>query len=222
MAETRKQRKLHFDCEDNIRQRFTVSSTPIKSDESESPPSSTGSYEKMLEVTETSEDLRGLILNMEDLSEDVYEMKQNFVEQNIKLEQFLVSIDSKLSNIKRPAVEEEESGFERCDSFVFRGQNSKGTSTLEAVASDSDSDEDSDYPDVMNISRSLNSIMGNVSHPNGSLMQEVDTIEGKLEKFQTFLQEQRSEIARLELMKDALLLQNEDLAILADTPTPKT
>ena len=208
MAETRKQRKLHFDCEDNIRQRFTVSSTPIKA-ESESPPSSNESYEKMLEITETSEDFRGLILNLEDLSEDVYEMKQNFVEQNIKLEQYLASIDNKLSNIKNPAVEEEESGFERCDSFVFRGQNSRGTSTMEAGTSDSDTDEDSDYPDVMNISRSLNSIMGNVSHPNGSLMQEVDTIEGKLEKFQTFLQEQRSEIARLELMKDALLLQNE-------------
>ena len=56
---------------------------------------------------------------------------------------------------------------------------------------------------------SLNSILGSVGQQDVSLMQEVDTIEDKLEKFQSYLQEQKTEITRLELMKEALLMQNE-------------
>ena len=71
------------------------------------------------------------------------------------------------------------------------------------------SDDDSDYPDVMNISRSLNSMLGSVTQQDGSFMQEVGTIEEKLEKFQRYLQTQKTEIVRLELIQDALLMQNE-------------
>ena len=206
MTEVGTQRKLHFQAEDNMRR---VSSTPIKSDQSESPPSSGGSYEKLLEITETSGDFKGLILNIEDLSEDVYELKQNFIEQNIQLEKYLASIDGKLSLRSRAGCEEE--GVESCDSFVYKKRKSKQNSAVghddDSSAMESDSDED--YPDVMNISRSLNSIMGNVGQKDVSLMQEVDTIEDKLDKFQTYLQEQKTEISRLELMKEALLMQNE-------------
>ena len=213
MAATRS-RKLQFDgSNNNLRQRFAVSSTPIKSDEAESPPSSAGSgnYEKLLEMTESSGSFRDLILNMEDLSEDVNELKQNFLEQNIQLGQYLANIDSKLDRRNRSAMEEEEDGVEICDSFVFKKKSKQFSAELpdDDDESASSSDEDSDYPDVMNISRSLNSIMDNVGQQDGSFMQEVETIEEKLEKFQRYLLTQKTEIARLELMKDALLMQNE-------------
>ena len=222
MAATRKSRKLEFDNSNNsncnIRQRFTVSSTPIKSDESGSPPSSAGSAaescEKFLEITEASGPLRDLILNLEDLSEDVYELKENFLEQNIRLGQYLASIDSKLDTRNRQTVEEqdeEEDGVERCNSFVFKKKSNQSSAEVPDEDEDeaSSSDDDSDYPDVMNISRSLNSMLGSVTQQDGSFMQEVGTIEEKLEKFQRYLQTQKTEIVRLELIQDALLMQNE-------------
>ena len=226
MAATRKSRKLEFDNSNNsncnIRQRFTVSSTPIKSDDSGSPPSSAGSAaescEKFLEITEASGPLRALILNLEDLSEDVYELKENFLEQNIRLGQYLASIDSKLDARNRQTVEEqdeeqdeEEDGVERCNSFVFKKKSNQSSAEVPDEDEDeaSSSDDDSDYPDVMNISRSLNSMLGSVTQQDGSFMQEVGTIEEKLEKFQRYLQTQKTEIVRLELIQDALLMQNE-------------
>ena len=220
MAATRKSRKLQFEgSNNNLRQRFAVSSTPIKSDESESPPSSAGSYEKLLEMTETSGSFKDLILNLEDLSEDVYELKQNFLEQNIQLGQYLANIDSKLDRRNRSAMEEEEEeeeeedGVVTCNSFVFKKKSTQLSAELPDDENESNSsseeDDDSDYPDVMNISRSLNSIMDNVGPQDGSFMQEVETIEEKLEKFQRYLTTQKTEILRLELMKDALLMQNE-------------
>ena len=220
MAAIRKNRKLQFDpsnSNNNLRQRFAVSSTPIKSDESESPPSSTGSCEKLLEITETSGCFKDLILNLEDLSEDVNELKQNFLEQNIQLGQYLANIDSKLDRRNRPAVredEEEDDGVEKCNSFVFKKKSKRSFAEVpdedsEEAASSSDDSEDSDYPDVMNISKSLNSMIDNVGQQDGSFMQDVETIEDKLEKFQRYLLTQKTEIARLELMKDALLMQNE-------------
>ena len=225
MAATRKSRKLEFDNSNNsncnIRQRFTVSSTPIKSDESGSPPSSAGSAaescEKFLEITEASGPFRDLILNLEDLSEDVYELKENFLEQNIRLGQYLASIDSKLDTRNRQTVEEqdeaeeEEGGVERCNSFVFKKKSNQSSAEVPDEDEDeaSSSDDDSDYPDVMNISRSLNSMLGSVTQQDGSFMQEVGTIEEKLEKFQRYLQTQKTEIVRLELIQDALLMQNE-------------
>ena len=206
MADLRRQRRLHFGADNtNMRthRQVQASSTPIKFDQSESPPSSAGSYEKLLEITENSGDFRGLILNLEDLSEDVHELKQNFLEQNIQLEKYLARIDSKLSHKNKSAGEDE--GEETSDSFVYKQRKTKQTEDCTETSSDSDED----YPDVVNISMSLNSILGSVGQQDVSLMQEVDTIEDKLEKFQSYLQEQKTEITRLELMKEALLMQNE-------------
>ena len=212
MADLRRQRRLHFGADNtNMRQthrQVQASSTPIKSDQSESPPSSAGSYEKLLEITENSGDFRGLILNLEDLSEDVHELKQNFLEQNIQLEKYLARIDSKLSHKNKSAGEDE--GEETSDSFVYKQRKTKQSCAVDTEdCTETSSDSDEDYPDVVNISMSLNSILGSVGQQDVSLMQEVDTIEDKLEKFQSYLQEQKTEITRLELMKEALLMQNE-------------
>ena len=214
MAATRKSRKLQFDNSNtNIRQRFTISSsTPIKSDESGSSPSSAGSCEKLLEISESSGPFKDLLLNLEDLSEEVYDLKQNFLEQNIQLGQYLASIDNKLdarnrSEQEEEEEEEEEDGVEKCHSFVFKKKSNQSAAEEEGEASSSD--DDSDYPDVMNISRSLTSMMTSAGQQDGSFMQEVDTIEEKLEKFQRYLLTQKTEIVKLELMRDALLMQNE-------------
>ena len=201
-----------------------ASSTPIKNfDVIDSPCSSTSSpenlmsYEKILDLPDLSCNFQSLLHNMEDMAEEMYELKQDLLEQNLQIGKQLSNIDNKLSGFNTNN-ETKETGGELCESFEYKDFQNKDFQNAEVnrskpklISTSSDSDED--YPDVMNISHNFSSLMSNLENiigmePEG-LLDEVESIESKLRRLEIFMAEQKSVIRRLELTREALLAQNE-------------
>ena len=240
MSEGKKSRKLVFESQSgqsmNELQRSRhvsfkgakqPSSTPIKNVQDrrlseDSPSSSTSSpenmesYEKLLELPDISCNFKSLLHNMEDMAEEMYELKQDLLEQNLQIGKQLSNIDNKLSGFAtNNTVNETKEIGESCESFEYKDfQNSVGEvnrSKPKMISESSESDED--YPDVLNISHNFSSLMANLENiigmePEG-LLDEVESIESKLGRLEKFMAEQKTVITRLELTREALLMQNE-------------
>ena len=77
----------------------------------------------------------------------------------------------------------------------------------------SDDQEDDDYNDALNLSANLNSLLGNMDLDSSRTLEDrlggQRPLEVRLDKLRSFLTEQRTNVNRLELLKEALLSQNE-------------
>ena len=202
----------------NFKKLAQTSSTPIKTlDVMDSPSSTTSSpdnlmsYEKILDLPDISCNFKSLLLNMEDMAEEMYVLKQDLLEQNMKIGKQLSTIDNKLSGYSAS----NENVGELCNSFEYKDfkhkDNENNKSKPKLISTSSESDED--YPDVMNISTNFSSLMTNLENiigmePEG-LLDEVESIECKLKRLERFMADQKSVINRLELTREALLAQNE-------------
>ena len=138
-------------------------------------------------------------------------LKQDLLEQNMKIGKQLSTIDNKLSGYSAS----NENVGELCNSFEYKDfkhkDNENNKSKPKLISTSSESDED--YPDVMNISTNFSSLMTNLENiigmePEG-LLDEVESIECKLKRLERFMADQKSVINRLELTREALLAQNE-------------
>ena len=176
-----------------------------------SSPDNLMSYEKILDLPDISCNFKSLLLNMEDMAEEMYVLKQDLLEQNMKIGKQLSTIDNKLSGYSAS----NENVGELCNSFEYKDfkhkDNENNKSKPKLISTSSESDED--YPDVMNISTNFSSLMTNLENiigmePEG-LLDEVESIESKLKRLERFMADQKSVINRLELTREALLAQNE-------------
>merc|ERR1719336_1322522 len=149
-----------------------TSSTPIKNVDVIDSPCSTASspdnlmsYEKILDLPDISCNFKSLLLNMEDMAKEMYVLKQDLLEQNLKIGKQLSTIDNKLNGFY-PNNETKENGGELCHSFEYKDfknrNNEINRSKPKLFSSSSESDED--YPDVMNISMNFSSLMTNLEN----------------------------------------------------------